>query len=214
MTMPSAARVGFWSGVAAFTATVGYDVVQVLQMVHVLRFPLDEILIFGTSLCIIVPFVLEMVALHHSTSDDHRFWTHAALIFTTAYAVFAGANYVVQLATVIPAKLHGTLAAVSFLEQTPHSLLWNFDALGYISMGVALLLLIPALGNTGMQRQARWWCAANFLATGFAGVVYFSPVFSTKLLLVGLPWGVTAPLSMLVLALVLRERARDEVPSH
>jgi hypothetical protein len=115
---------------------------------------------------------------------------------------------------VIPAKLHGTLASVSFLEQTPHSLLWNFDALGYISMGVALLLLIPALGNTGMQRQARWWCAANFLATGLAGVVYFSPVFSTKLLLVGLPWGVTAPLSMLVLALVLRERARDEVPSH
>lgn len=41
----------------------------------------------------------------------------------------------VQLATVIPAKLGGTSEAIRILEQTPHSLFWNFDALGYISMG-------------------------------------------------------------------------------
>ena len=155
MTAPSVTRIGFWSGVAAFSATIAYDLVQLLQMVGGLRFPFDEMLIFGTSLCIIVPFVLEVLALHHSTSDDRRFWTHAALIFTTMYAVFGSVNYVVQLTTVIPAKLHGTLAAVQVLEQTPHSLLWDFDALGYISMGLALLFVIPALGRTGVERVAR-----------------------------------------------------------
>ena len=78
-----------WSGLAAVAASIAYDVVQILQIAGVLHFPYDEILIFGTSLCIIVPFVLEILAVHHSTSDDDRFWTHAAVIFATIYAVFA-----------------------------------------------------------------------------------------------------------------------------
>jgi hypothetical protein len=50
--------IGFWAGVGACAATIAYDVAQVLQVLGVLHFPLDEILIFGTSLCIVVPFVL------------------------------------------------------------------------------------------------------------------------------------------------------------
>lgn len=105
--MPSVGRIGFWAGLAAFTATVTYDIVQILQVVGVLHFPLDEILIFGTSLCIVVPFVFAILALHYSRPVDKRFWTHAALFFTTMYAVFGTANYVIQLTTVIPAKLRG-----------------------------------------------------------------------------------------------------------
>lgn len=67
-----------------------------------LRFPADEILIYGTSLCIVVPFILEMLAFHHLTPPGKQFWSHASLIFTIIYAVFVSANYVVQLATVIP----------------------------------------------------------------------------------------------------------------
>jgi hypothetical protein len=77
--MPALDRIGFWAGVAAFTATVAYDVVQILQVVGALRFPLDEILIFGTSLCIIVPFVLEILAMHYTTpseSGDPRWAPH------------------------------------------------------------------------------------------------------------------------------------------
>lgn len=111
--------------------------VQILQVAGLLRFPADEILIYGTSLCIVVPFILEMLALHHLTAADKQFWTHASLIFTIIYAVFVTANYVVQLATVIPAKLNGLSGAVRILEQPSHSLFWDFDALGYIAMGLA-----------------------------------------------------------------------------
>ncbi len=72
-------RVGYWSGLAAFTATVAFVLVQVLQIAGVLRFPADEILIYGTSLCIVVPFILEMVALHYSTPPSKQFWTHASM---------------------------------------------------------------------------------------------------------------------------------------
>jgi len=109
-------EVGFWCGIAAATAAVAYDVVQILQVAGALRFPADEILIYGTSLCIVAPFIVEMVALYHLTSGEKQFWAHASLIFAAVYAVFVTANYVVQLATVIPAKLRGTADAVRLLD--------------------------------------------------------------------------------------------------
>ena len=113
-TTKAISRVGYWSGLAAFAATVAYVVVQLLQVAGLLRFPLDEILIYGTSLCIVIPFILEMLSFHYLTPNDKQFWTHSALIFTIIYAVFVTANYVVQLATVIPSKLRG--ASCSFPE--------------------------------------------------------------------------------------------------
>jgi uncharacterized protein (TIGR03382 family) len=199
-------EVGYWSGLAAFVSAVAYDVVQLLQVAGKLRFPLDEILIYGTSLCIVVPFVLEMLALHHLTSREKQFWTHASLIFTSIYAVFVTANYVVQLATVIPAKLRGASEAIRVLEQTPHSLFWDYDAVGYIAMGLATLFAVPALTNTGFERWVRLSLIANALVTPLISIVYFYPTYSTKLLFLGFPWAITAPLFMLMLAILLRRR--------
>lgn len=204
--MSSVGRIGYRAGLAAFTATVAYLVVQVLQVLGLLHFPADDILIYATSLCIVVPFVLEILALHYSGDAGNRFWTHAALTFATMYAVFATANYVVQLSSVVPAKLRGAGDTVSVLDQTPHSLFWDFDAAAYILMGLTTLAIIPALRNTRLERALRVACIANVVATLLAGVVYFSPTYSYKLLLLGFPWGITAPLVMLLLALALRNR--------
>ncbi|MDH3418799.1 MAG: hypothetical protein OEQ25_01225 [Gammaproteobacteria bacterium] len=208
------AKWGFRSGLAAAAATVAFDVVQILQLVGTLRFPLDEILIYATSLCIVAPFLLEMLALHHLTSRDRQFWTHAALVFSIIYAVFVTANYVVQLATVIPARLGGTAEAISVLEQTPHSLFWSFDAIGYISMGLATLIAIPALDTGGLARWVRLSFIAHALTTPLIAIVYFYPTYSETLLLLGFPWAITAPAFMTMLALQLRGktgRGRREV---
>lgn len=198
-------RVGYLCGIAAGIATLAFVVVQAGQLVGVLRYPLDEALIYGTSLCIVVPFLLEMLALHHLTDSTRRFWTHGALLFTTIYAVFVIANYVVQLATVIPAKLSGTGTEIAILEQTPHSLFWNFDAIGYISMGLAALMVIPALRDSGPERFAKWSCLAHALVTPLIALVYFYPTFSETLLLLGAPWAITAPVFMFSLARAMQE---------
>ena len=206
--------IGYWSGLVAFAATVAYVVVQLLQVVGLLRFPLDEILIYGTSLCIVIPFVLEMLSLHYLTRNDKQFWTHAALIFTTIYAVFVIANYVVQLATVIPAKVQGVAEAISVLEQTPHSMFWDYDAIGYISMGLAALFAVPAIGNVGFEKWVRLSLIAHALVTPLISIVYFHPTFSTKLLFLGFPWAITAPLFMLMLAIMLRRRQMPSGPAQ
>jgi hypothetical protein len=202
----SVTNVGFQCGLVAFSATLAYDAVQLMQVGGLLRFPLDEILIYGFSLCIAVPFVLEMLAFHYLTPPDKRFWSSAAVVFATMYAMFVTANYVVQLATVIPVKLAGRLAPIQVLGQYPHSLFWDFDAAGYIFMGLASLVAVPALERTGFERWVRWALLANALVTPLIGIVYFAPTFSTRLLFLGFPWAITAPLFMFMLALALRRR--------
>ena len=202
-------ELGYRCGLVAAAATIAYDVVQVLQVAGALRYPLDEILIYGASLCIVVPFLLEMLAFHHLTDADKQFWTHGALLFTIVYAVFVTANYVVQLATVIPSKLSGVSEGIRILEQTPHSLFWNFDAIGYISMGVATLMALPALGKSGFERWVRMSFIGHALVTPLITVVYFYPTFSEKLLFLGFPWAITAPLFMTLLAVQLRRKSRQ-----
>lgn len=197
-------QVGYWSGYLAFASAILFGISQALQLIGAIMYPWDEILIYGFSLCIVVPFLLEILALHYVTPDYLKYWSHAALIFTVIYAVFVTANYVVQLATVIPMSLKGHVSDVQLLVQTPHSLFWNFDAIGYISMGLATLFAVPALGKRRDRRWVRFFFIANGLVTPLIAFVYFYPRFSNTILLLGIPWALTAPLSMLLLASMLR----------
>ena len=198
-------KMGFRFGMIAFIATISYIIVQLLQILGVMHFPYDEIFIYGTSLCISIPFLLAMLAFHYCTQHSRRIWSHGALIFSTLYVVYVIANYVVQLATVIPAKINGTIEEIRVLEQTPHSLFWNFDALGYIFMGFANLMAIPALKRTGLQKWVRISFIANAAAVPLISIVYFHPNYSTQLLYLGFVWAITAPFSILMLTLSFKE---------
>jgi len=198
-------KAGFRFGIAAFTANAAFVLVQTLQLLRILHYPWDEILIYGFSLCIVIPFLMEMLALHHVTPHDKKYWSHAALLFTLIYAVFVSANYVVQLATVIPMTLRGASDQISLLIQTPHSLFWNFDAIGYISMGFATLFALPVFEKKGFQKWVRISFLANALVTPLIAFVYFYPDFSERILLLAIPWTITAPLAMLFLALMFKE---------
>jgi len=205
-------KIGFWSGLIAFTSTVVYVVAQLLQVMGVLQYPWDEILIYSTSLCIVLPFVLEILALHYVTPEEKKFWSHAAVVFSIIYSVFVTANYVVQLATVIPMKLKGAGDEIRILEQTPHSLFWDFDALGYIFMGLAMLVAIPVFEKHGFQRWVRISFLANALVIPLITFVYFYQPFSEKLLLLGFPWGITAPLAMLMLSIMFKKNSKISSP--
>jgi len=197
-------KVGFVAGIFAFIFALAYSVIQILQVLKVVHFPTDEILIYGTSLGIVIPFILEILALHYVSPQDKKIWSHAALTFTIIYAVFVTANYVVQLATVLPSKLNGTYDQVKILDQTPHSLFWDFDAIGYIFMGMTTIVGVPIFTKTGFQKWVRLSFLANGLVTPLITLVYFYPNFSNKLLFLGFPWGVTAPLAMLLLAIFFK----------
>jgi len=196
---------GYRSALVAFVGGVGYDVAQVLQLIGLLKPPWDGILIFGFSLAIAAPFMVAMVALHHETPPERRFWSHTALLMSVVYVTYVTLNYVVQLAVVIPRLT--TEASLGVLDQTPHSLFWTLDALGYIFLGAATLFAVPVLAGSASRRSVRRFFLANALVTPVIALVYFFPRFSIPLLLLGTPWLVTAPGSFLLLALMFRREA-------
>jgi uncharacterized protein (TIGR03382 family) len=73
-------------------------------------------------------------------------------------------------------------------------------------MGLAGLAAVPAVANVGFERWVRWSLIANALVTPLISIVYFYPTYSSNLLFLGFPWAVTAPLFMLMLAIMLRRR--------
>ena len=192
-------RVGFWTALVAFVAAAGYSIFQILQILGLIGKPWDEILIYGFSLFIATPFMLALLALHHVTQEEKRFWSSAAVLFSVIYVTYVTLNYAVQLTAVLPYPDPDPV-----LVQTPHSLFWTVDALGYIALGLATLFAVPLFAKEGLQIWVRRFFLANGLIIPLFVIVYFYPHFSTTLLLLGLPWVVTAPGSMLLLALLFR----------
>ena len=72
-------------------------------------------------------------------------------------------------------------------------------------MGFATLFAVPVFARQGIQRWLRWFFLANGLLTPVIAFVYFYPYFSIPLLLLGLPWLITGPGSMLLLALFFKK---------
>jgi len=122
-------RIGLGAALLAFVGAVGYMLSAFLQVLGVVSDLHDAIIAFGASLLIPVPFLLTMLVLHHTVAEEQRFWTHTAITFAVIYTTYNTLNYVVQLATVIPAgytwnfdNQQGTQGPLSLLNQTPHSL--------------------------------------------------------------------------------------------
>jgi len=189
----------------ALFGSVGYDTVQVLQIVGVLRPPWDGAFIYAFSLVITTPFLIAMLALHNFVPEERKFWSHGAVVFSTLYVVFGTLNYVVQLATVIPASFQGGLEPIRLLDQTPHSMFWDVDAICYLFMGLATLLGAQAFTSKGSQKWARGFFLANAAITPLVAIVYFYPYFSTTLIWLASPWAVTEGGSILMLVLLFKE---------
>jgi hypothetical protein len=210
------ARFGFWSALVALAGAVGYIVSVPLQTFNVVGPLQDSVIAFASSLIIPTPFLLAMLALHHLVPTEKKFWTHAAVLLAVVYTTYNTLNYVVQLVTVIPAGYswtfedqQGTIGPLSLLNQTPHSLFWDVDGLGYIFLNLSTLLAVPALEKRGAQRWVRSFFLANALITPLFAITYFSPTYSVPVLMLGgIPWAITVPGCLLSLALFLRRESR------
>lgn len=204
------ATLGLYSSAAASIAAIGYCVVQILQVLGLIVYPWDATLIYGFSLLIAPPFLLSMLALHYSVPADRRIWSHAALIFGGLYCTYVMLMYVVQLVTVIPIPIRDTSVAV--LRVVPQSFFWTMDGLGYICMGISTLFAGFVFSKGGLQKWIRGLFIANGLLVPVIATIYFYPHFSITLLFIGLPWIVTVPGSLLLLAVFFYRRMVGDIP--
>jgi len=198
------AKFGFRSALVSFIGAAGYSIVQVMQVAGIIGKPMDDILIYGFSLVIAAPFMLAILALHYSVPEDKKIWTHAALLFAVMYAVYVSILYLTQLGVAIPLALMGTPDAAFGVSR--FTAFWTQDGLGYICMGLATLFAVPAVGALRGEEWMRRFFLANGLFTAVITFVYFYPAFSVGLLLIGFPWIITGPGSILFLMLYFRKK--------
>jgi hypothetical protein len=101
----------------------------------------------------------------------------------------------------------GTQGALSLLNQTPHSLFWDVDALGYVFLSLATLAASPVFEKHDLERWVRRFFVANGAIIPLFCVTYFSPGYSVPQLIIGgLPWCIITPGSLFVLAMFFRRR--------
>ena len=187
-------------------ATLGFGVAQIAQVIGLVRYPLADILIYGASLGISAPFLIAILALHETVEPRRQMWSRGAMLFGVMYVTYVALMYTVQLSVVIPRSMQAP--ATSVLAVSPQSLFWDIDALGYIAMGISALLAGFSLSRTGPGLMARRFLLAHGLITPVIAFNYFYPHFSIAVLLLGAPWLITAPGSLLALAIYFRRLSR------
>ncbi len=197
---------GWWAALAAFAASIGYAIPQLLQVAGFLGDPLDRILIFVPSLVLAPAFVAAMAALHATTPPERHGYSLTALAFAIMYAAMVSIVYITQLGVVIPHDLRGEGNAVAALACcAPGRVMTGIDLLGYTMMSLSTLVAAPSLtSGSGTVRPARLWFAAN----GALAPVLIAQLAWPKLIYVGALWLVTFPAAMWCLAQVFR-RGRD-----
>ncbi len=79
-----------------------------------------------------------------------------------------------------PSKVHvdfckpaGNAGSPKLLNQTPHSLFWDVDGLGYIFHSMATLFAFPVFEKHGLQSWLRWFFLANALIIPLFAIVYY-----------------------------------------
>jgi hypothetical protein len=206
-------KVGLLASVVAFVSYAVYDSSFLLSASNIISPLQNNTIGYASSLIIATPFLLAMVALHYTVSEEKKFWTNTALVLSVIYTTYVSINYVVQLTTVIPAgytwsldNQAGTIGSLSLLNQTPHSLFWDMDGLGYIFMSLAAVFAFPAFEKYGLQKWLRYFFLANALDIPLFAITYYYPTFSVGTMLFALPGGIIAPGSILLLALFFRKQ--------
>ena len=214
MTMtPSTQRAGFWSAALATVFSITYVVGQLAEWAGLLgsaggpgsaSTPLGIVVLLTPSLLLGSSFLVLAVSIHQAAPADRKVWSHATVVFATAYGVLISLVYFVQLTWVGPRLASGRVEGIEvFLFAPFDSFLYAVDILGYSFMSVATLFAAMVFPGGGLHRTVRWFLAANGMLLPFVALqMYFHP-----LLWIAALWAVTFPGSTWSLAILFR-RAR------
>jgi hypothetical protein len=210
---PSTTTLGFWSAVLATVFSLTYVTGQLAEWAGLMgsgggpenaSTALGIVVLLTPSLFLGSSFLVLMVSVHEMAPPARKIWSHAAVVFATAYTVLISINYFVQLTWVAPRIVAGRTQGIELFLFTPFdSFLYAVDILGYSFMSVATLFVAMVFPGGGMNRVVRVFMFANGLLLPFIALqMYFH-----ALIWIAALWAVTFPGGTWALAILFR-RAR------
>jgi len=206
-------------GLVAATTTAGlaiaYIIAQLFEWAGLLgsaggpnspSTPMGLAVVLTPSLLLGPAFLIMVVALHQTTPEPKRVFTLIAIAFATIYATLNCSIYFVQLTFVAPRMVQGNTADIKLLLFVPYkSVLFAADLLGYSFMSASTLFAAFGLPATRSARMARMALIGNgLLILALALQMYFP-----ALIWVGSLWGLTFPLSAILLTRLFAQADDD-----
>ncbi len=109
------------------------------------------------GLLLVPSFVVLMASIHAWAPEPRRIFSRVALAFAVAYAVVVSVDYFVQIAVIVPSLQSGETESLSlFTQYNPHGMFIAGEALGYLTMSLALMFAAPVFAGGRIESAIRW----------------------------------------------------------
>ena len=107
--MKNIKTIGFWSSALSVIFGMAYSIPQILSTMKIIPHPQDLFWLFLPSLFLAPAFLLTMICLHYSASEDLKIWTAIGWSFAILYTIAVSIVYFTQLTVVLPLQLKAKL---------------------------------------------------------------------------------------------------------
>lgn len=128
------------------------------------RFPRDYFWMFPAiflSFC----YLLMMITIHHVTSAEKKLYSLMGLAFAIISSLILSLDYFIQISFVQPSLLAGETDGIALFSQyNPHGIFIIMEEMGFFTMIVSFLCLVPALSKSiSLEKKIRWTFIIGFL---------------------------------------------------
>jgi hypothetical protein len=178
-----------WAAILSLIFGLLYSIAQILGLLHVLHSPFDLVAMFIPSLLLAPAFVVVIISLHYSHSNESKILGLSASGFAVIYCVLASTVYFSQLASVIPLQMHNEAIDKGLLFQGK-GIMVAVDCLAYGFMSLASLLMAFSFSE-------HKWLFLSFFSHGLLLPFIISAFFFPPLLILGALWMITFPWAMI-----------------
>jgi MFS family permease len=215
-------RLVFWSAILIAALVILIDVGMIASNIlypithltnmeeYAAQFSSAQMLPFIPSLILAPVFVVFMLSIYHSASQDKKVLGQLGFSFALICAVILSLHYYIQLTVVRQGILSGEYAGLwQFVTPNPHSFFWMFAALGYGFMGFALLCATPTFPQKA-DKAIRWLFVANGVI-GLAFLVGNTLGLFIINILVSFVWGALFPIAALLVAKKFRRQSWENL---
>lgn len=178
-----------WAAILALTFALFYSIFQVLSLMHLIAKPYDLVAMFIPSLLLAPAFVVVIVSMQYSHSNESKIFGLSAAGFAFIYCILASGVYFTQLTSVIPLQLHNEKVDQLLLFEGTNIMV-AIDCLAYAFMSLSSLFI--AFSFTNHKRLF-----LSFFAHGLLLPFIIASFFYPALLAIGALWMITFPWAMI-----------------
>lgn len=134
------------------------------------------------ALLLVTLFVVLAVCIHDAAEPSRRLFSGAGVAFAVIAASAVVIDYGIQLAVLQPSMVNGQTDGLALFSQyNPHGIFIALEDIGYLTMGLAFLLLAPAIPRRSrLERSTRRLLTAGGALT-VAALVLLSAWYRTNL---------------------------------